>query len=150
MPDSGKALRRDALTSGVVRRPAHVLVVDDDPDARKILRAFLEAEGYVTSEAIDGLDALDQLSTLVQAEPLPIVVTDLRMPRMDGWSLCAALGMDARFSHVPVVVCSASPQGAPPAAAVLSKPIDPARLISTLARCRGRMPGRASAATAED
>jgi CheY-like chemotaxis protein len=143
-------MQGERRVSSVRRRPAHVLLVDDDPDARRIVRAFLELEGYVTSEAGDGIEALEQLVAIVAENACPILLTDLCMPRMDGWTLCARVRSDPTLWHVPIVVCSASPDGAPAAVAVLGKPIDPARLLDALARCRWRAPGKAPATAAED
>jgi two-component system, NtrC family, response regulator HydG len=70
------------------REPApQVLVVDDDPGVRYTLREILESEGLVVAEAADGAAALAAL----EASPAPLVISDLRMPRLDGMQLLAAL-----------------------------------------------------------
>ena len=74
-----------------------VLVVDDDAGVRYTLREILEAEGLAVEEAGDGADAL----ALWEARPAPLVVTDLRMPGMDGMALLRAL---AARPHPPRVV----------------------------------------------
>jgi two-component system, NtrC family, response regulator HydG len=70
------------------REPAaQVLVVDDDPGVRYTLREILESEGLAVAEAADGEAAL----AAWEASPAPLVITDLRMPRLDGMQLLAAL-----------------------------------------------------------
>lgn len=60
-----------------------ILIVDDMPEVRELTRAMLEFEGYVIDEAADGLEAIQQLV----AAPYHLIVTDYRMPRMDGLEL---------------------------------------------------------------
>jgi DNA-binding NtrC family response regulator len=66
---------------------ARVLVVDDDPGVRYTLREILESEGLEVDEAGDGAEALARFD----AAPAPLVITDLRMPRLDGMGLLSAL-----------------------------------------------------------
>jgi CheY-like chemotaxis protein len=61
-----------------------ILIVDDIAANRKLLRAQLEAEGFEVVEAVDGLDALEVLTR----EPVDAVLSDILMPRMDGYRLC--------------------------------------------------------------
>lgn len=67
--------------------PARVLVADDDRDIRESLRDWLAQAGYEVDLAADGAEALDR----VRAGRYDVLVTDLRMPRMDGLALLAAL-----------------------------------------------------------
>ncbi len=67
--------------------PTRVLVVDDDPGVRYTLREILASEGLAVEEAVDGADALARF----EANPAPLVLTDLRMPRMDGMELLRRL-----------------------------------------------------------
>jgi two-component system, NtrC family, response regulator HydG len=64
-----------------------VLVVDDDPGVRYTLREILESEGLVVDEAADGAEALARF----EARPAPLVLTDLRMPGVDGLELLRRL-----------------------------------------------------------
>lgn len=66
----------------------HVVVVDDSKTFRLLLRSLLEPEGYSTSEASDGLEALDTLRTCTDRV---IVLLDYRMPNMDGWQVLQAV-----------------------------------------------------------
>jgi DNA-binding response OmpR family regulator len=73
-----------AVTS---RRPARILVVDDEPRIRLALRVALESEGYQISEAADGEEALEKI---VASAP-DLMLLDLAMPRMDGMRTIEAL-----------------------------------------------------------
>jgi two-component system, NtrC family, response regulator HydG len=77
--------------------PARVLVVDDDPGVRYTLREILSSEGLEVDEAADGVEGLARYD----AAPAPLVLTDLRMPRLDGMGLLREL---ARRSPAPRVV----------------------------------------------
>ncbi len=77
-----------------------VLVVDDDEANRALLRAVLEAEGIRVREAADGRAALDALETEIS----DAVITDILMPRMDGYRLCHELRANARWRGVSIIV----------------------------------------------
>jgi two-component system, OmpR family, response regulator len=64
-----------------------ILIVDDDPHIRELVRVFLRGEGFTVYEAADGVEALDQLETL----KADMVILDVMMPNMDGWELCREL-----------------------------------------------------------
>jgi two-component system OmpR family response regulator len=66
---------------------SRVLVVDDDPHIRELVRVFLEREGFEVTEASDGRDALARLE-VTRAD---LVILDVMMPNMDGWELCRRL-----------------------------------------------------------
>ncbi len=117
--------------------PAHILVIEDDPGLRAALTEALEESGYEVACAGDGKDALAQL----EASPAPsVILLDLAMPVMDGWTFRAAQRRDPRFAAIPTVVLSGSIaadayalDGLDPAAA-LAKPFDLERLIATVQR----------------
>jgi two-component system OmpR family response regulator len=64
-----------------------ILVVDDDPHIRELLKVFLLQEGFEVLEAIHGADALSILETTT----VDLVILDIMMPQMDGWELCREL-----------------------------------------------------------
>jgi len=66
---------------------ARVLVIDDEPDVRAVMRRFLGAAGHDVREASDGAAALGALA----AQPADVVITDLYMPGMDGIELAREL-----------------------------------------------------------
>ncbi|MEK5070168.1 response regulator transcription factor [Sporosarcina sp. FSL K6-1508] len=63
---------------------AKVLIVDDDPHMRELVRLFLRPEGFEIMEADDGIEALAALESF----KADLVVLDIMMPNMDGWELC--------------------------------------------------------------
>jgi CheY-like chemotaxis protein len=82
---------------------AKVLVIDDEPDVRWLIRMSLERAGHDVIVAEDGLRGI----ALAQRQRPAIIVLDLMMPVMDGYAVLAELGKDARTANVPVVVLSA-------------------------------------------
>ncbi|AWB91095.1 SpoIIE family protein phosphatase [Aeromicrobium chenweiae] len=81
---------------------ARVLVVDDNVDMRRYVAGLL-AQDYDVTMAADGLDALERI-----AETVPdLIITDVMMPRLDGFQLLAKLQADARTTSVPVIMLSA-------------------------------------------
>jgi signal transduction histidine kinase/CheY-like chemotaxis protein len=81
-----------------------ILVAEDDPEARELLLLLLGGGGYDLLEAADGLEAL----ALVRAELPDLLITDIVMPRMDGYELVRKLREDERVANTPVIFCSAS------------------------------------------
>ncbi len=77
-----------------------ILVVDDDASVRALYADALEEYGHAVSLARDGADALAMLHE--GAVPC-VVLTDIRMPRMDGWDLAREVAADAQLASVPVV-----------------------------------------------
>lgn len=64
-----------------------ILIVDDDPHIRELVKLFLRGEGFDTFEASDGVQALSMLES-IKAD---LVILDIMMPNMDGWQLCREL-----------------------------------------------------------
>ena len=80
--------------------PPLVLVVDDSLTVRRVTQRLLTREGYRVTLAKDGLDALDKLG-----EELPtVVLSDIEMPRMDGFDLVRNMRSDARLASLPVIM----------------------------------------------
>jgi DNA-binding response OmpR family regulator len=80
-----------------------VLVVDDEPMTRNMLRMILSYAGHEIYEAEDGLDALQKIE---QYSP-DLVILDVMMPNMDGIDVCKALRKNEKTSNLPVVMLSA-------------------------------------------
>src|SRR5262245_694533 len=76
-----------------------ILVVDDDPDSRELMRMFLTPTGATVVEARDGYEALLQ----ALRHPPDVVLCDLRMPRIDGHELLYQFQRDERLSRVPFI-----------------------------------------------
>ena len=82
--------------ASAARRGARVLVIDDEPDVRDVLKDILAADGYIVIEASDGAEGLARC----EAEPVDLVLTDIFMFGMSGWDVAAACR--DRFPTVPV------------------------------------------------
>jgi chemosensory pili system protein ChpA (sensor histidine kinase/response regulator) len=85
----------------VVELAPLVLVVDDSLTVRRVTQRLLEREGYRVQLAKDGLDAMEKLS----GEELPaVVLSDIEMPRMDGFDLVRNMRADVRLAELPVIM----------------------------------------------
>ena len=114
---------------------ARILLVDDEPDLLHTLADILKGEGHVVEVAKHGADALRSLSRL----PLPdLVLLDLLMPVMDGWTFLTRVRERPELANLDIVVVSASYRAADEAAErgvrFLPKPISIASLLEHVAR----------------
>lgn len=143
--------RRGLRQNAAVTEEALILVVDDDPAVGAVLEALVEQAGMRAVRVLDGAAAL----TVVQEQPIDLVVTDLCMPGMDGLELLARLSRLA--PDLPVVILTA--HGTVPraveamragAADFLLKPFDREELLFVLRKVLGATPAglRQGAATA--
>jgi len=98
----------DALDHiGDERNGGHVLVVDDNPDDRKLLRRILESAQHRVVEASGGAEAIDKIT-----DDLPrLVVLDLMMPDVDGFAVLEHLKRDRITREIPIVVVTAKDLG---------------------------------------
>ncbi len=80
-----------------------VLVIDDSTIVRVILAEYLESSGFEVIEAIDGIEAIEQ----IQNHRPDLVITDIVMPRMNGYELCRWIKSDPRTKGIPVMMCTA-------------------------------------------
>lgn len=80
-----------------------ILVVEDSITSRALLKNILEAAGYRVATAVDGIDAYTALKT----ETFALVVSDVEMPRMDGFDLTAKVRADKHFGELPIVLVTA-------------------------------------------
>ncbi|HVM00074.1 MAG TPA: response regulator [Egibacteraceae bacterium] len=117
--------------------PAHVLVVDDDPVIRELLRTLLDLEGIAYSEAKDGPSALARM----RATRPDLVLLDVMMPGMDGFEVCARLRADPALRGIGVILLTARASvfdrergEAVGADAYLTKPFSPLELFATMQR----------------
>ena len=83
-----------------MNRLATILIADDEPDLRDILRTVLESAGYTVIEAPDGEEALQ----LVRKQPPDLLILDYMMPRMTGPQVCAVLKEDMLLRHLPIIM----------------------------------------------
>lgn len=80
-----------------------MLIVEDSITARGLLKNILEAAGYQVKAAVDGVEAW----ALLCLEPFDVVVSDVEMPRMNGFDLTARIRADRRLAELPVVLVTA-------------------------------------------
>ncbi len=122
------------MLPAVQRREHDVLVVEDDADLRQMMAQMLTLEGFDTSTARDGQDALDHLRA---SRSLPdIILLDMMMPRMDGWQFYREQQADPALRGIRVVVLSAAPRDRLDvgAAEVIGKPFNYDVLLAALRR----------------
>jgi adenylate cyclase len=89
--------------AGAPRSSGFVLVVDDEPQNRTLLRDSLEARGYEVEEAENGIQALQKIATRLP----DVILLDLMMPMMDGVEVCRHLRKDAKTAHLPILMITA-------------------------------------------
>lgn len=104
---------------------ARVLVVDDEPSQRFLMRRILELAGHIVDEAGHGADAIDS----VNAACPDLVVTDIMMPVMDGVELIHRLRTDPATTSISILAVSGHAHLAEGADRVLSKPYEMDQLI---------------------
>src|SRR5450756_1255370 len=78
------------------------LIVEDDPEARKVLSLILKLDGYEISTASGGAEAVQALTTMVP----DLVLLDVMMPGMDGYQVCGWVRSNPATTAVPVVMLS--------------------------------------------
>src|SRR5205814_1727694 len=108
-------LKSAVLTAGTGRRAAaaadagresralNILVTDDSVTSRMLLKNILESAGYHVTTAIDGVDAL----TALKSGDFDLLVSDVEMPRMNGFDLTAKVREDKKLAEIPVVLVTA-------------------------------------------
>ena len=121
-------------TAAVAAATQAILVVDDDPIQRLLVRTTLERSGYRVSEATDGALAL---ARLVGGEECSLLLTDLNMTEMDGDALIRQLRLNPRTAALPIVVLTGSAQDDRESELIeigaddyIKKPVDPPRLLA--------------------
>lgn len=88
----------------VPQLPVRVLLVDDDPLGLKFVTVKLRHAGYVVTPAASAREALD----LLASDAFDVVVSDIRMPRMDGFQFCGTLREDERYAALPFLLLSSA------------------------------------------
>ena len=117
-----------------VARPGTVLIVEDDPSAVRLLRAYLEPEGYTVRVAADGEHGLDD----ARAETPTAILLDVLLPGIDGWEVLRRLKADPALRDIPVVIVTVVDEKdvglALGAVDYIVKPIDRDALLASLGR----------------
>lgn len=113
--------------------PCRVLIVEDQADLREMMAQMLTLEGFDAETATDGVDALGKLQG---TGPRPhLILLDMMMPRMDGWTFVDHQHRNPAIAAIPVVVLSALPRDrlrGVRVAAVLQKPLNFDNLLDTI------------------
>ncbi len=114
-----------------------ILTVDDSRTMRDMLRLTLTAAGYEVVQAVDGMDGLEALAR----EAPDLVITDINMPKLDGFGFIEGARKTDRFRVIPILVLTTESdprkkQRARGAGATgwIVKPFDPAKLIDVIRR----------------
>ena len=113
-----------------------VLVADDNRDNRELLLALMQSQGHTVVQAANGLQALD----LARADPPDLIISDVLMPEMDGFTLCRVLKASEALRHIPVVFYTATYLNAEDealghalgAARYLLKPMEPRLFVNDI------------------
>jgi len=83
-----------------------ILVVDDSPTVVKFVSLSLKSQGFKILTASDGMDAIEKISTLPETEKVDLVITDLNMPNLDGYSLIETLRQNVKHKETPIIILS--------------------------------------------
>lgn len=126
-----------------------ILLVDDEASVRSYIRNILRLEGFQVLEGVDGVDALQQVER--RQAPVDLVVTDIRMPRMDGIAL--ARSVNQRFPSIPVLYISGFPfdldeertRQPTNICAFVAKPFSRQTLLDAVRKCLPRRPEKPAA-----
>jgi response regulator RpfG family c-di-GMP phosphodiesterase len=122
------------------RRNLRILLVDDEPALRELLRATFEGADVTVDEAASGLEA----EARVRRRRPDVIVLDLRMPGMSGVELCERLKADSRTASIPIVLLTGADSEEARraqragAAALVRKPFSPLDLLAIVERVSGR------------
>ena len=77
-----------------------LLIVDDEANIRLVVKEYAEFEGYEVAEAEDGMQAVE----LVKSQDFDVIIMDIMMPRLDGFSACKEI---KKYKNIPVIMLSA-------------------------------------------
>ncbi|MBN2108197.1 MAG: response regulator [Deltaproteobacteria bacterium] len=95
-------MQENRLASTKPRSKATILVVDDSPTIRKLVSMTLESRGYCVVVACDGVDGLAKMQ-----EGVPdLILSDISMPRLDGYQFCKVVKSNKETKHIPVIMLS--------------------------------------------
>jgi two-component system chemotaxis response regulator CheY len=113
-----------------------ILTVDDSRTMRDMLRLALVEAGFKVIQAVDGIDGLEVLRS---SERPDVIVTDINMPKMDGFGLIEAIRKDQSYSAVPILVLTTESDAAKKlrakqagATGWIVKPFNPEKLIDAI------------------
>ena len=113
---------------------SHILIVDDDPDTRNIIKTILHAKGHTTQESQNGVEALAS----VEISTPKLILLDLMMPEMSGYEVVTRLKLNHATQSIPVIILTAKGEDEDILAGYneysadyyITKPFTPASLIN--------------------
>jgi len=83
--------------------PKHILIVDDSKTIRNLVAFIMKKEGFKVTMAEDGIDGLEKLYS---SEHINLIISDINMPRMDGFTFIKTVREQEAYRDVPIVVLS--------------------------------------------
>lgn len=87
--------------------PKHILIVDDSKTVRNLVAFIMKKEGFKVTTAEDGLDGLEKLYA---ADTVDLIVSDVNMPRMDGFTFIKTIREQDAYRDIPIIVLSTEGQ----------------------------------------
>ena len=117
-----------------------ILVIEDDPDQRKLLERILGSAGYRVFSASDGQAGIEAAAAVRPG----LIILDVMMPRMNGYQACRALRQNPATATIPILMFTHKQEPADEfwatevgASAFLPKPVNPAELLTAVASLTG-------------
>jgi two-component system chemotaxis sensor kinase CheA len=95
--------RPTAATPAAAQKSKRALVAEDSITSRMLIKGILESAGYEVKTAVDGLEAF----SLLRSEPFDVLVSDIEMPRLNGFDLCTRVRADRTLAELPVILVTA-------------------------------------------
>ncbi len=136
------ASRVAAIPNDTQLQEIRILVVDDEPDARDILRILLKQKGATVVDAAGAAQGIE----LLKNQDIDLVICDIGMPGVDGYEFVRRLRGDSTLSRLPVIAVTAFARSEDRKRAIqagfdlhLSKPIEPTELVSVISDLAGRL-----------
>ncbi len=112
-----------------------ILIVEDEAALVDMLKLRLEASGYATLTAYDGIEALAK----AKKEKPDLIILDLMLPKIDGYKVCRMLKFDEKYKNIPIIIFTARAQESDKkigkdvgADAYITKPFEPQTLLTKI------------------
>jgi CheY-like chemotaxis protein len=150
--ESRKPMQENKPASPHARGKAIILIVDDSPTIRKLVSMTLESRGYTVVVACDGVDGLAKMQ-----ESVPdLILSDITMPRLDGYQFCKVIKSNKATKHIPVIMLSGNDglfdkvRGRMAGSAnYITKPFEPNNLVKEIEKfVKANRPAQAAPASA--
>jgi len=114
----------------------HIMIVDDSKTIRNLLAFVVKSEGFKVTTAEDGLDGLEKLYSMGQVN---LIVSDINMPRMDGFTFIKTLREQDAYKDIPIIVLSTEGKEQDIATGMsvganlyMVKPAEPAKMVRNI------------------